>query len=145
MWREEYREGIASRGLKLLHTLTSTEDHEAVVLLMQKELMWKCGPSFEDATSEEIRPIGARGQQHPDDDQTWSALLMPAKLPFSGDTESAPPLSWVILCRGRDENYVDGIVPKELKTWGHVFWDLRRLVSSGGKQAVQQALWRRDV
>lgn len=61
------------------------------------------------------------------------------KLAFAGDTEDRPPLAWVIRWRGIYTNRYGPAIPVSLKSWGHVFWDLRRLIDIKGKDAVLRA------
>ncbi len=58
------------------------------------------------------------------------------RLAFSGDTEDGPPLAWVVGWSGRYVNRYGPAIPAARKAWGHVFWDRRRLIKSGGLNAV---------
>jgi hypothetical protein len=61
-----------------------------------------------------------------------------AELRFAGDAEDKPPLSWVILHRGRYMNRFGYHTSDHPKLWGYVFWDVGRLTRIGGKEDIRQ-------
>lgn len=87
------------------------------------------------------RALSWRRQDHPSDDDQAEAVLR--KLPFPGDkAEGGPPLVWVMMWKRTYINCYGDLIPGGLKAWGYVFWDARRTVRSGGKDALFP-VWRR--
>ncbi len=56
--------------------------------------------------------------------------------PFSGDKEDGPPVAWAIIWRGIYSNWYGRMIPYSLQKWGYVFWDVKRIVKTGGKQRL---------
>jgi hypothetical protein len=70
------------------------------------------------------------------------------KLPFSGNTEDGPPVAWAIIWRGIYGNWYGRMISYSLQKWGYVFWDVKRIVKTGGKQRLQQSCapaWSRRI
>lgn len=64
-------------------------------------------------------------------------------MPFLGDEEKAPPLSWVIIWGKTYSNSYGDDIPAVLRDWGYVFWDRERVMAKGGEmKAVLLSGWR---
>ena len=59
---------------------------------------------------------------------------------FAGDEADAPPLAWTLLWGGRYSNLFGGYVPDELRRWGYIIWDARRIDVDGTKEYLKD-LW----
>jgi hypothetical protein len=60
------------------------------------------------------------------------------RMEFRRDRADTPPAAWVILWRGRYNNYYGAGIPVSLKRWGYVFWNCGRLSKSRGKEVVKR-------
>ncbi|KAK3308332.1 uncharacterized protein B0T15DRAFT_410673 [Chaetomium strumarium] len=128
--RRLLREGTALRGIQLFSQVLATHNHEELVKTIQRYQVpcYTYEHVLSWATQHSRRALYAS--------EGDLAEARREKLVFAGDTEDGPPLAWVIGWRGRYVNAYGPIIPAPLKTWGHVFWDRRRLIESKGKDEV---------
>ncbi|KAK4034326.1 hypothetical protein C8A01DRAFT_39201 [Parachaetomium inaequale] len=139
---EVHIQGTMRRGLALFRQVLGTEDHEALVQLMQANIGWQEDPSLTRCLSSyvqsfrrtEAAELSAHDQMEVDS----------KKLRYSCDRVDAPPLAWVVLWRGEYSNWFGEVIPSSLQDWGHVFWDGRRLHLFGGRNAVVRERWAQD-
>ncbi|KAL2262529.1 hypothetical protein VTK26DRAFT_1059 [Humicola hyalothermophila] len=131
--RELLREGTALRGLRLFANVLATRDHdELAAAMLQYQVRFR---GFEHVLSWAMQ----HGRRTLYPSETDLAEARKDRVAFAGDTEDGPPLAWVIGWCGRYCNTHGPIIPAELKAWGYVSWDRRRLIKSGGKDAVLRA------
>ncbi|KAK3381688.1 hypothetical protein B0H63DRAFT_450996 [Podospora didyma] len=132
VFEEYWRWGFISRGLVFFRHITRMEDHEELVMTMQK-MMKFCHAGLERVLSYPIQT--ARRSRHPSDRDQLE--LNRTRLPFTGDDEVKPLLAWVIDCRRQYSNLYGSAISKKLKPIGWVFWDCKRLAMSGAKEMVK--------
>jgi hypothetical protein len=129
--RESVIEGTAMRGLLLFADVVREDDHDELVELMQLYLTYRDVDI--EGTLDSANQFFRR-ERHPLEGDRMEARR--ERLAFSRDVEDGPPLSWVIYWRGRYSNYYGGNIQSSLQTWGHVFWDSKRLIKIKGTQEV---------
>ncbi len=107
------------------------DDHDELVELMQLYMIYGYGD-----IEHTLRPESQffRRERHPLEGDRIERRR--ERLAFSGDVEDGPPLSWVIYWRGRYCNWYAGSIVSRLQTWGHVFWDRKRLIKINGTKEV---------
>lgn len=136
--RTPWVEGAATCGLKLLRRVLRTTDHEELVDTMQKNMTPSVANNIWINTVIMRLTQESRRETYPNDDHDKLETAR-QKLPFAGDKEDAPPLAWVILWKGTYSNTYGDLIPDSLHAWGYIFWDVQRLVRSGGKQRLLRA------
>jgi hypothetical protein len=60
-------------------------------------------------------------------------------LRFSGDERDAP-IAWALIWKGTYGNIYEEVLPVDLKAWGYVLWDARRLVGTEAEQELRRAV-----
>src|SRR5689334_17988459 len=97
------------RGLKLFCQVLGTDDHDALVQLMQANIGWQLGPSLTESLSSHIqsfrRTVAAAPSAH---DQME---VDSKRLRYSSERVDAPPLAWVVLWRGSYSNWFGEVIP----------------------------------
>ncbi|POS70542.1 hypothetical protein DHEL01_v211067 [Diaporthe helianthi] len=114
---------IGHGGLNLALKMIEAETHNERVDLMTRSL--RLGGHFlEEGTgfASQMR----RRFIHPKLDGDGAEERRQA-MPFAGDEAGAPPLAWTLLWGGRYSSLFGESVPVELRRWGYVIWDARRL------------------
>ncbi len=136
--RKCFREGTASRGLRLLYEIWKMGDyknhpnHGALVLRMRECMVRNPWFQFETALSHSNQQNRrARYPLEADRAEARGETFF-----FRGDSSYRPPLAWVTEWRGRYINRYGEDIPHILKLCGHVFWDEKRLVRSKGMDLV---------
>jgi hypothetical protein len=119
------------RGLLPFYDIVRANNHEELVDLMQYYLV-----HGNDVIEQALGWTNQffRRERYPLEGDQMEARR--ARLPFSGDAEDEPPLAWVIYWMGRYSNSYGGAIQASLQSWGHVFWDRKRLIRSKGTEEV---------
>jgi hypothetical protein len=137
---DAYLRGTISLGLKVLHRMLITRDHEQRVLAMQEYICFPLGDFLESEGTGLLDRWTQqdRRQNHPSHRDQKELRRDP--LPFEGDQELYPQLAWTILWRGTYSNRYGGYLKDEIRYWGYIMWDAERLEDTGGKEILAR-LW----
>lgn len=126
---------IPHGGLNLALEMIKAETHDDRVALMTKSL--RAGGEFLEETMEFAAQVSRR---HGDLNDRDRAEEKGQAMMFAGDDAGAPPVAWTLLWGGRYSNLFGGYVPDELRRWGYVIWDARRIDVDGTKRYLRD-LW----
>ena len=119
------------RGLLVFADIVREDEHDELVELMELYMIYGYGDIEQTLCSDSQF---SRRQRYPLEGDRMESRR--ERLAFSGDVEDGPPLSWVIYWRGRYRNRYAGSIVARLQTWGHVFWDRKRLININGTKEV---------
>lgn len=126
---------IGNGGLSLALEMVTAETHDERLDLMTKSL--RVGGDFLEEA------MGSAAQRHRRDIQLNDRDRAEERrqvMLFAGDEAGAPPLAWTLLWGGRYSNLFGGYVPDELRRWGYIIWDARRIDVGGTKEYLKD-LW----
>lgn len=62
-------------------------------------------------------------------------------LPFQGDNEALPPLSWTLIWQETYSNLSGIFIPESIRLWGYTMWDATRIEHTGAKEVLARQ-WR---
>ncbi|KAG8166732.1 hypothetical protein KVR01_002421 [Diaporthe batatas] len=129
---------IAHGGLDLALKMIKAVTHDERLDLMTRSLQagGDSGDFVEEATDPATH-VSRRYRQPNDRDR---AEERDQAMSFAGDDAGAPPLAWTLLWGGRYSNLFGGYVPDELRRWGYVLWDARR-IDVDGARGYLKGLW----
>lgn len=57
---------------------------------------------------------------------------------FRGDDLDSPPLAWVLIWGETYSNLFGTFIPKQLRRWGYIMWDARRLEETGAEERLMR-------
>ena len=117
-------EGTVSCGLSVLCFVLTVKDHSQLVFKME-EFMGRTGPFLEDEGA-----LGHTAQLLRRDKVELERDMKEERrdpLPFVGDHESKPPVAWTLIWGGTYSNLFGWWIPNDLRYWGYVFWDKKRI------------------
>ncbi|KAH6623230.1 hypothetical protein F5144DRAFT_657627 [Chaetomium tenue] len=134
--------GTISHGLPLFQALSRVAKEGAFIDLLQEDNRWRLSPTIPVAINR-MKHDQVRGHPNPFDPLHHEQLeRAKQRMPFLGDEEKTPPLSWVIIWGETYSNTYGDDIPSVLRDWGYVFWDKERLMAKGGEmKAVLQSAW----
>lgn len=132
-------DGTISRGLKMTVRLLAIDDHEKLVVKMQRSL------THDQSLDAPMRK--ALGSVAQNDRREMSTNFPNARdaaeqrrdpMDFVGDAvpPDDPPLAWVLLWDGKYANIYGEYVPELLRRWGYVIWNESRWNEMRAKQLV---------
>ncbi|KAI0538974.1 hypothetical protein GGR58DRAFT_512654 [Xylaria digitata] len=135
--RDEYVDGMVSRGLKLITRFLALDDVQDLVVAMERYII---NPLLHGVSL--AKSIGHTSQSTR---RYWSPNAPSARdeaehqghrMSFAGDLlpPNGPPLAWVVLWGGRYTNFYGGAAPTQPKRWGYTMWDARRWADVGEKK-----------
>lgn len=137
--RHSLLEGTITRGLHLLHhVLFRVQNHEHLVSTMQKEISNPQSNFFRTVLAEKTQSI--RRDYYPSDQDLKEQRRDP--LPFQGDDDDLPPLTWTIIWQGTYSNLFGWYIRHPMRLWGYIMWDTARIESTGARELLIQQ-WRR--
>ena len=135
--------GTVSRGLELLRTaLFQTSSHQLLVSLMQDNITYPQGVFLENEALGDLAQASRRYEEPSERDFKQQRR---DPLPFQGDAETDPegvypPLAWTLLWGGTDSNLYGYYICDEIRSWGYVMWDSKRLNPIDIKELLRRQL-----
>lgn len=130
--------GTITRGSELLHDiLFKIKDHARLVSTMQEQIANSIGTSMSIKMLHSGQSL--RREKYPSDKDSKERQRDP--LPFQGDNEALPPLSWTLIWQGIYSNLYGIFIPESIRLWGYTMWDAARLEHTGAKEVLARQ-WR---
>lgn len=131
-------EGTITRGLHLLHRiLFNIKDHDHLVATMQKDISNPQSNFFEKIMH--VRTQRTRFRLHPSNRDVEQERRIP--LPFQGDSDDLPPLTWTMIWQGIYSNRFGGYIEQPMRLWGYIMWDAARVENTGAREVLKRQ-WR---
>lgn len=113
-------------GLDALWTLLKTQDHDKVVEIVSETKVSMAGNLMTDTVADRLQDRRREANYSERDGKQARR----DKMPFTGDAENLPPLSWVTMWRGTYSNMYGSWIPVTFHRWGYIMWDASRLIDS---------------
>jgi hypothetical protein len=135
-----------SNGLSLLHTVSTIDDHQILVLTIQERLHLVTGYFFGiryNRVIDRLLQIEER-QEHYSKGHRKQDRRDP--FPFKGDylpsiNQQYPPLAWTMIWNETYSILIGQYIPGKFREWGYVMWDSITLEQIGRKELLMQQ-WR---
>ncbi|KAM0171185.1 hypothetical protein ACHAPC_011073 [Botrytis cinerea] len=137
---DAYLMGTISLGLKILHRVLITRDHDQRVWAMQEHICLPLGEFLESEGTDVLDEWTQQDRRRKHPSYRDQKELRRDPLPFEGDKELCPPLAWTILWQGTYSNRYGGYLEDGIRHWGYIMWDAVRLGETGGKEILAR-LW----
>lgn len=133
--------GMASHGLCLFSKIASTYDHNKLDFLLTRNLRLAA-----DVPLLHRMDLVAQEERRRITPSTYDVRERSRELmKFVGDRpeDGKPAVAWVVIWRGRYSSLFGDAIPKNMKRWGYVIWDVQRIVECDAKPLLKYQ-WRTE-
>lgn len=133
--RKSSRDFLVSQGLPLLASVSRIQDHDELAATLRTNMHYDVWVTWLD-------DITGNTDMH----ERWERLYSDRDLaqdegrpiPFRGDDPDSPPLAWVLIWGETYSNLFGTFIPKPLRLWGYIMWDVRRLEETGAIERLMR-------